>query len=298
MKAAKSDAAKTGNTSGGVSKCPLPVLYHRVIERLGSHKARFEEFDFAHYNRTRLLGFTNDLANCYVNPILQMLHFVPELRSKVLMGHTCDREFCLTCELGFLSHMLSQPPTIGAGSHSSSSMTCQVRVHTQSPFHTQIPNHPITKYQIPNTTQLLTEHPHPVTTQPLNFLRTLRQVREAAALGLIEGKDVELDTRLDQSYARRIQAFQRFILEQLHKEEMLGVNNKGGRGGKNTHSDRENKLSENDNDINGGVESLFALTSTQTHSCAQCKHVEVRTARSFQTDLAVSFILPYFRIGN
>ena len=295
MKAAKSDAAKTGNTSGGVSKCPLPVLYHRVIERLGSHKARFEEFDFAHYNRTRLLGFTNDLANCYVNPVLQMLHFVPELRSKVLMGHTCDREFCLTCELGFLSHMLSQPPTIGAGSHSSSSMTCQVRVHTHAVSLLY------SNTQSPNTTyihQLLTEHPHPVTTQPLNFLRTLRQVREAAALGLIEGKDVELDTRLDQSYARRIQAFQRFILEQLHKEEMLGVNSVGGRGGKNTHSNGENKSNENDNDINGGVESLFALTSTQTHSCAQCKHVEVRTARSFQTDLAVSFILPYFRIGD
>ena len=108
---------------------------------------------------------------------------------------------------------------------------------------------------------------------------------------------MELDTRLDQSYARRIQAFQRFILEQLHKEEMLGVNNKGGRGGINTHSNGENKSSEND-DVNGGVESLFALTSTQTHSCAQCKHVEVRTARSFQTDLAVSFIFYNFRIGN
>ena len=116
---------------------------------------------------------------------------------------------------------------------------------------------------------------------------------------MIEGKDVELDTRLDQSYARRIQAFQRFILEQLHKEEMLGVNNKGtGKGGSNTSKAGENKSSENDNDINGGVESLFALTSTQTHSCAQCKHVEVRTARSFQTDLAVSFILPCFRIGD
>ena len=109
---------------------------------------------------------------------------------------------------------------------------------------------------------------------------------------------MELDTRLDQSYARRIQAFQRFILEQLHKEEMLGVNNVGGRGGKNTHSKAgENQSTENE-DINGGVESLFALTSTQTHSCAQCKHVEVRTARSFQTDLAVSFILPYLRIGD
>ena len=94
------------------------------------------------------------------------------------MGHTCEREFCLTCELAFLSHMLAQPPTQGAGSHSSASMTAQ----------------------------------------PLNFLRTLRQVREAAALGLIEGKD-ELETRLDQSKPRRIQAFQRFLLEQLHKEE-------------------------------------------------------------------------------
>ena len=244
MKAAKSDAAKTGNTSGGLSKCPLPKLYHRVIERVGSHKARFEEFDFGHYNRTRLLGFTNDLANCYVNPVLQMLHFVPELRAKVLMGHTCAREFCLTCELGFLSHMLSQPPTIGAGSHSTASMTCQ----------------------------------------PLNFLRTLRQVKEAAALGLIEGKDVELDTRLDQSYARRVQAFQRFILEQLHKEETLGVKKED-----KTTKTKTEAAARGDAEPPGGptaVESLFALTSTQTHACAQCKHAETRTTRAFQTDLA------------
>ena len=86
--------------------------------RLSANRARFEEFDFSFYNRTRLLGLVNDLANCYVNPVLQMLHFVPELRSRVLMGHTCEREFCLTCELAFLSHMLAQPPTQGAGSHS------------------------------------------------------------------------------------------------------------------------------------------------------------------------------------
>ena len=251
MKAAKSAAAKTGNTSGGFSKCPLPELYHRVIERVGANRARFEEFDFGRYNRTRLLGFTNDLANCYVNPVLQMLHFVPELRSKVLMGHACGREFCLTCELGFLSHMLSQPPTIGAGSHSSSSMTCQ----------------------------------------PLNFLRTLRQVKEAAALGLIEGKDVELDTRLDQSYARRIQAFQRFILEQLHKEEMLGVK-KGDKkidadgSAKKSRGDNETAQRDNETAGQGGVERLFALTSTQTHACAQCKHVETRHSRAFQTELA------------
>ena len=45
-------------------------------------------------------------------------------------------------------------------------------------------------------------------------------LREAAALGLIEGRD-ELETRLDQSKPRRIQAFQRFLLEQLHKEAVV-----------------------------------------------------------------------------
>ena len=246
MKAAKSDAAKTGNTSGGLSKCPLPKLYHRVIERVGSHKARFEEFDFGHYNRTRLLGFTNDLANCYVNPVLQMLHFVPELRAKVLMGHTCAREFCLTCELGFLSHMLSQPPTIGAGSHSSSSMTCQ----------------------------------------PLNFLRTLRQVKEAAALGLIEGKDVELDTRLDQSYARRVQAFQRFILEQLHKEEMLG-GEKGGQDDENENRSRRPRGRGRRG--SQGTDSRGEPVRADVHANPRVRAVQTRgdaNSRAFQTDLA------------
>ena len=228
---AKRAAAKR---SGGGSVSPLPKLYHRVEVRLSANRARFEEFDFSFYNRTRLLGLVNDLANCYVNPVLQMLHFVPELRSRVLMGHTCEREFCLTCELAFLSHMLAQPPTQGAGSHSSASMTAQ----------------------------------------PLNFLRTLRQVREAAALGLIEGKD-ELETRLDQSKPRRIQAFQRFLLEQLHKEEGGG-------------DDRPVKLEPKSSAASvrsGEVENLFALSTRQTHRCAQCSREETRSSRSFQTDL-------------
>ena len=71
---AKRAAAKR---SGGGSVSPLPKLYHRVEVRLSANRARFEEFDFSFYNRTRLLGLVNDLANCYVNPVLQMLHFVP-----------------------------------------------------------------------------------------------------------------------------------------------------------------------------------------------------------------------------
>lgn len=216
---------------------PLPKLYHRVEVRLSASRARFEEFDFSFYNRTRLPGLVNDLANCYVNPVLQMLHFVPELRAKVLMGHTCEREFCLTCELAFLSHMLSQPPSSQGGSHGDSS----------------------------------------VTAQPLNFLRTLRQVREAAALGLIEGRD-ELETRLDQSYARRIQAFQRFILEQLHKEE-------GGKEDKPAKVSASALAPGDAGAVCGGVETLFALSSKQTHKCAQCSREEFRSVRSFQTDL-------------
>jgi PAB-dependent poly(A)-specific ribonuclease subunit 2 len=190
------------------------------------------------------------------------------------MGHTCEREFCLTCELAFLSHMLSQPPSAQGGSHGMSSITAQ----------------------------------------PLNFLRTLRQVREAAALGLIEGKD-ELEARLDQSYARRIQAFQRFILEQLHKEEggkdgrpVKLSSSRGGGGEKNGGSNRggaggggEKSGSAGggggggsaagagdkggDGAVCGGVETLFALSSKQTHKCAQCSREDIRPVRSFQTDL-------------
>ena len=220
---------QVGDRHGANATSPLPPLYHRVEVRLSANRVRFEEFDFSEHNRTKLVGLVNDLANCYVNPVLQTLHFTPELRAEVLMGHACDREFCLTCELGFLSYMLAQPPTKGAGTHSSSSSTAQ----------------------------------------PLNFLRTLRQVREAAALGLIEGRD-ELETRLDQSKPRRAQAFQRFILEQLHKEDSDSVGDKSGKAGDNP---------------TGCVERLFALVSTQTHTCAQCSRVDQRESRSFQLDL-------------
>jgi PAB-dependent poly(A)-specific ribonuclease subunit 2 len=232
-------STQVGDVRGAAATSPLPPLYHRVEVRLSANRARFEEFDFSEHNRTRLVGLVNDLANSYVNPVLQMLHFTPELRAEVLMGHSCEREFCLTCELGFLSHMLAQPPTRGAGSHSSSSATAQ----------------------------------------PLNFLRTLRQVREAAALGLIEGRD-ELETRLDQSKPRRVQAFQRFILEQLHKEDANGSASSLPANAKTKSSSGTAEKTET-----GCVERLFALVSTQTHTCAQCNRVEKRSSRSFQTDL-------------
>ena len=106
-----------------------------------------------------------------------------------------------------------------------------------------------------------------------------RQVREAAALGLIEGRD-ELETRLDQSKPRRVQAFQRFILEQLHKEDANGSASSLPANAKTKSSSGTAEKTET-----GCVERLFALVSTQTHTCAQCNRVEKRSSRSFQTDL-------------
>lgn len=50
--------------------------------------------------------------------------------------------------------------------------------------------------------------------QPNNLLRALRQIREAAALGLVEGPE-EWENSKEKSLAKRIQSFNRFLLEQV-----------------------------------------------------------------------------------
>ncbi|OUS42956.1 PAB-dependent poly(A) ribonuclease, subunit PAN2 [Ostreococcus tauri] len=216
----KSNSSLQGARVIETKKKGLPKMYARVECNRSALTAerRYEEFDFSTYNKTRLPGLTNDLANCYVNPVLQILHFVPELRSKVL-AHTCEREFCLTCEMSFLSHMLS---------------TC----------------------------------PPGLATQPLNFLRTLRQIREAAALGLIEGRD-ELEARAEHSPIRRVQAFLRFILEQLNKEELS----------------RRQALGDVAPTGQTACESIFGTISKETLKCTQCAVTTAKETRNFQVDL-------------
>jgi len=57
-------------------------------------------------------------------------------------------------------------------------------------------------------------HSKGVTAEPRNFLRILRQIKEAGALGLLEGTESSRDTLL----SLRIQAFCRFLLQHLSKE--------------------------------------------------------------------------------
>ena len=78
---------------------------------------------------------------------------------------------------------------------------------------------------------------------------------------------VKLEARSEKSPAKRIQAFQRFILEQLHKEESSS-------DGKSSNSTSLTS-----------VEDLSALLRKKSCACAQCSRDENKDMRKFQIDL-------------
>lgn len=67
-----------------------------------------EDFDFGWYNKTRYGGLESHIRNSYLNSLLQMLFFVWPLRelTKTHIRYMCNKEPCLSCELGFLFRML------------------------------------------------------------------------------------------------------------------------------------------------------------------------------------------------
>lgn len=146
----------------------IPVAYDRVkidIPRLGLYA-----FDFSQYNQTEGMytGLDNLLPNSYCNPVLQALYFIPVFRNSML-NHSCEKVACLSCELGFLFHMLDN-----------------FRGNTA---------------------------------EPRNFLRVLRQIPEAATLGLVGSDASTTDDGL--MLATKIQDCFQFVIEYISKTETM-----------------------------------------------------------------------------
>lgn len=80
-----------------------PRNYRRIPIR--ATKLGFEDFDFSPYNKTFFSGLENILPNSYINPLIHLLYYIPQLRVHVL-NHLCESEFCLLSELSFLFHMM------------------------------------------------------------------------------------------------------------------------------------------------------------------------------------------------
>lgn len=89
-------------------KMQVPRPYARVNIKIP--KMGLASFDFSAFNKTRFTGLDNLLPNAYCNSILQVLYFIPALRAH-MTNHLCEKESCLTCELGFLFHMLQHSRT-------------------------------------------------------------------------------------------------------------------------------------------------------------------------------------------
>ncbi|TPX70585.1 hypothetical protein SpCBS45565_g01672 [Spizellomyces sp. 'palustris'] len=84
----------------------MPKYYRRV--EIKYSKFGVEDFDFGFYNKTSYGGLETHIVNSYCNAMLQVLFFTKPLReiTKAHINANCPKEYCLSCELGFLFRML------------------------------------------------------------------------------------------------------------------------------------------------------------------------------------------------
>ncbi|XP_049873516.1 PAN2-PAN3 deadenylation complex catalytic subunit PAN2 isoform X2 [Pectinophora gossypiella] len=82
---------------------PVPKHYQKMDVRYNKHSPN--EVDAENSNKTGFPGLEATLPNSYCNAMLQVLYYTTPVKA-TLLAHTCAKEFCLSCELGFLFRML------------------------------------------------------------------------------------------------------------------------------------------------------------------------------------------------
>eukprot|EP01132_Coremiostelium_polycephalum_P009743 gene9743-11964_t len=71
------------------------------ISKIGEEPETWEN------NKTIFSGIENQLSNSYSNSCIQTLYFIPYIKS-TLLNHLCTKNYCLSCELGFLFNMMDK----------------------------------------------------------------------------------------------------------------------------------------------------------------------------------------------
>ena len=105
-----SDALEAANATDlvGNLRIDVPVMYRKV--EIKYSKFGVDDFDFEYYNKTKFSGLETHIENSYINPLLQLMKFIPWIRNLALFhaATNCLCENCLLCELGFLFDMLEK----------------------------------------------------------------------------------------------------------------------------------------------------------------------------------------------
>nr|XP_026492192.1 PAN2-PAN3 deadenylation complex catalytic subunit PAN2 [Vanessa tameamea] len=85
-----------------ISIQPIPRHYLKIEIRFNKLLPSDEDIIV---NKTGFPGLESTMPNSYCNAMLQVLYYIPPLKA-TLLAHTCAKEFCLSCELGFLFRTL------------------------------------------------------------------------------------------------------------------------------------------------------------------------------------------------
>ncbi|XP_023944660.2 PAN2-PAN3 deadenylation complex catalytic subunit PAN2 [Bicyclus anynana] len=81
---------------------PIPKHYLKMDLRFKKPRSNDSNDSL---NKVGFPGLEFTLPNSYCNSMLQVLYHIPAVKA-TLLAHTCAKEFCLSCELGFLFRML------------------------------------------------------------------------------------------------------------------------------------------------------------------------------------------------